>query len=544
MSCSLGLNRTMIMVIVLLSAFHNLLVLSGSIYMMLIYDMVIPSGNGASLVGLLLILLVAYAFQSGFELLRSSMLRRIGRGVFEAYSERAFLRVQEMKDEEPANDLERIRAYLSGPGPGALVDLPWTALYLLVLFLLHVWLGVVASIGVIVLTALAFMNDHRMKEPTEEGGMIAKERQAFLRETRLQSGPLSSLGMIPRMSSIWQERTSRHLDTQQHLAAVGGNLTGISKTFRMLLQSLILTVGALLVIDGQATGGIIIAGSIIGSRALAPIEAAISTWKPMKAAREAWTRTRALPDEVEAKMELPAPAEMLEVQGLEVTVEGRKDPILADIGLTLEKGQIVAIVGPSAAGKTTLLRALAGQIPEAHTTTRLDGASYDQWDIDRLGRHLGYLPQDPMFLTGTVSQNISRFDEDADAERITRAAKAAGVHDMILRMPDGYNARMSPIGPEQSGGQRQRIGLARAFYGDPFLILLDEPNSNLDGEGELSLGNALVEQAARGAIVIAASHRPAMLQVATHILVLAGGRIQAFGEREKIMPKLMKGRSA
>lgn len=537
-------NRAAVWTVVLLSAFHNILVLSGSLYMMLIYDMVIPSRNPVSLVGLLIILLVAYAFQSGFDLLRSNILRRAAGDLYDKYSRRAFLAVQEGQSrDEPVNDLEKVRAYLSGPGPGALIDLPWMLLYLGILFLLHFWLGITGLVGIIVLSALAWLNNHSMKQPTKDATEVAGDRQRFLQETRMQSEPLLSLGMRERAADLWHARTERHLTIQQRLAAVGGNLAGLSKTFRMLLQSLILTVGALLVIDDKATGGIIIASSIIGSRALAPIEAAISTWKPMLAARDAWKRIKEMPAPSEAKMTLPAPSGTLEIEDLTLTVPNRKLPVLSKVSLKAEAGQVIAIVGPSAAGKTTLLRAIAGQIPEAWKSIRLDGASYEQWDINDLGQHLGYLSQEPLFLSGTVAQNISRFEQDIEADHVTAAATAAGAHEMILRMDDGYNAAMMPRGPGQSGGQRQRIGLARALYGDPFLVLLDEPNSNLDGEGEAALTKAIEGLRSRGALVLVASHRPSVLQAATDILVLREGMMQAYGKREEILPKLL-GRQA
>ena len=530
--------RPTIITVVLLSALLNLLVLAGSVYMMLVYDMVIPSRNPASLIGLLAILLVAYAFQTGFDLLRSDLLRRAAADIYAQYTRSAYL-APHTSDGDPVTDLDTIRSYISGPGPGGIVDLPWMVLYLAVLFMIHIWIGVTTLAGIAILVGLSWLTNERMIKPTDEATMVGHARNRFLQETRGQADALISLAMRGRVGNLWQRSTNTYLTVQQRLSSVAGNFLGLSKSFRMLLQSLILTVGALLVISDKASGGVIFASSIISSRALAPMEAMIASWKPMLAAKKAWGRIRGLRTTNLQKMPLATPSRLLEVEDLTIELPGRKVPVLAGITFTASAGDVLAIVGPSAAGKTTLLRALAGQIDQAREAVRLDGASLDQWDMDDLGGHLGYLPQDVAFLSGTISQNISRFHEDADPEHIRKAAEAAGAHDMIVRMQDGYNAIMAPNGPGQSGGQRQRIGLARALYGDPFLILLDEPNSNLDAEGENALGKAITMASERGAVTIIASHRPAVLQAATHILVLRDGVMQAHGRKDDILPKLL-----
>lgn len=534
--------RPTIITVVFLSALLNLLVLAGSIYMMLVYDMVIPSRNPVSLVGLLAILLVAYAFQTGFDLLRSDLLRRAAADIYARYTKAAYLTAP-TSEGDPVADLDTVRSYISGPGPGGIVDLPWMVLYLAVLFMIHIWIGVTALAGILILIGLSWLTNDRMIKPTDEATTVGYARNRFLQETRGQADALTSLGMRGRVADLWQRSTDTHLGVQQRLSSVAGNFSGLSKSFRMLLQSLILTVGALLVISDKASGGVIFASSIISSRALAPMEATVASWKPMLAARKAWGRIKGLHSTDLRKMPLTAPTKSLEVEDLTFEVPGRKTPVLSGIRFQALAGDIVAVIGPSAAGKTTLLRALAGQITSVQQDVRLDGASLDQWEMDDLGRHLGYLSQDVAFLSGTVTQNISRFDEEPDPEVIRKAAEDAGAHDMIVRMHDGYNALMAPNGAGQSGGQRQRIGLARALYGDPFLIILDEPNSNLDAEGEAALGKALEGARARGAVTIIASHRPAIIQAATHILVLRDGVMQAHGRKEDILPKLL-GRNA
>lgn len=536
-----GQNRATVITVILLSAFLNTLVLSGSTYMMLVYDMVIPSRNPVSLIGLLIMLIVAYAFQAGFDLLRSDLLRRAVADIYSRYSRRAYLLSQSgvTADGDPVKDLETIRAYLYGPGPTGLIDMPWMALYLGILFMLHIWLGLTAAAGIAVLIGLAWLTNDRMKKPTAEATAVALARQKLLEETRAQSHSILSLGMRDRIADFWEQNTDRHLTVQQRLATIGMSLSGISRTFRLLLQSLILTVGALLVINDKATGGIIFASSIIGARALVPIETVIATWKQALSARLAWARISKLPDDDLRKISLPVPGQSLEVSDLTIAIPGRKDPVLNNVRFRVKAGDVLAVVGPSAAGKTTLLRSLAGQLTSAHGAIRLDGASLDQWDMNDLGGHLGYLPQDPSFLSGSVFQNISRFDPEATSEKVIAAATAAGVHDMIVRMQDGYNALMKPNSLNQSGGQRQRISLARALYGDPFLVLLDEPNSNLDTEGEMALAAAIEALRERGAITIIASHRPAILHVATHVLVLRDGAVQAFGPKKDILPKII-----
>lgn len=531
--------RSTIITVILLSVFLNALVLSGSIYMMLVYDMVIPSRNGVSLIGLLLMLVVAYVFQAGFENLRSNLMRRAATDIHNDLSQPTYVSSlrQSNTENDPVRDLDAVRAYLSGPGPAGLIDMPWMVVYLAILYLLHPWIGVTATVGIVVLIGIAWLTNAKMKMPAGEANGIAITRGHFLEETRRQAGPLAALGMTGRISGLWRSYTERHLAVQQGLATTAANLSGASRTFRMLLQSLILTTGAMLVISDKATGGVIFASSIIGSRALAPIEAAIGNWKQMLGAREAWARIKDIHRTGLRRMPLPAPVSTVQVERLTVEIPGRKDPILTDISFTLKAGEILAIVGPSASGKTTLLRAIAGMVPQSQTSVRLDGASLDQWDEDDLGRHLGYLPQDVAFLSGTVSQNIARFDMEADPKNVVAAAMAAGAHDLVVRMPDGYNSLMA--GSRQSGGQRQRIGLARALYDSPFLLLLDEPNSNLDAEGEAALSKAIADTAGRGGICIVASHRPGILQVATHIMVLRDGRMQAYGRRDDILPRLL-----
>lgn len=535
-----GQFRSAIITAILLSAFLNILVLSGSIYMMLVYDMIIPSRNSISLIGLLIMLIIAYVFQTGLDILRSELLRKTAANLYMQFNRPAYLASQSSDNGENdlVKDLESVRSYLSGPGPGGLMDMPWMILYLFILFMLHVWIGITTLTGMIVLIGLAWLTNFQMQDPTEKANAVSNARSRFLGETRSQAGTIVSLGMRDRVSNLWHKSTETHLTVQQRLSSITGNLSGVSKTLRMLLQSLVITVGAILVITDQATGGILFASSIIASRALAPMEATIASWKPMLAARNAWDRVSKLNGEQTKKMSLPTPVKSLSVVNLNLEIPDRETPVLKNLTFTANAGNVVAIIGPSAAGKTTLLKALAGQIPSVSHTVRLDGASLDQWNMDELGSHLGYLPQEASFLSGTISQNISRFIEDADDNGIREAAEAAGAHDMIVHMQDGYNGMMSPYGAKQSGGQRQRIGLARALYGNPFLVLLDEPNSNLDAHGEQALAKAITNVRKRGGITLVASHRPAVLEVSTHIMILQEGSIKAYGPREEILPKL------
>ena len=349
--------------------------------------------------------------------------------------------------------------------------------------------------------------------------------------------------MAPRLSAVWSEANARYMDAQRRTADVAGGLGALSKVLRMVLQSAVLGLGAYLVIHQEATSGIIIASSILTSRALAPVELAIANWKGFVAARHSWRRLNellaALPAEA-PPMELPKPAQSLVVEGVAVMPPGGRNVVVQDVSLRLKAGNGLGIIGPSASGKSSLVRSLVGAWAPVRGKIRLDGAALEQWSPERLGRHLGYLPQDVELFAGTVAQNIARFEAEPEARAVIAAAQAAGVHELILRLSEGYETQIGEGGASLSAGQRQRVGLARALYGDPFLVVLDEPNSNLDAEGEEALTQAIIGVRKRGGIVVVVAHRPSALAGVDQVLVMADGRAQAFGPKDEVLAKVLR----
>jgi len=520
----------------------NVLALSGSIYMMLVYDMVIPSRNGASLTGLFVILTIALLFQAAFENLRSSTTRRAARRVESILSPSASeasrrAALAGAKGEDPIRDLDAVVAFGSGPGPAAFLDMPWTILFVAVLFLLHPLLGVTTLAGAVVLGGIAWWSERSLEGPAKASEDARRARSVALEERRRSAGSLRTLGMDSRYDARIEAVSSQGVDADHRLQVVSARLSGASRTTRMLLQSLILTVGAMLVIDGRASGGIIFASSILSGRALAPIDGAIAQWRGMSAARRAWRRLTAAVSSVPVRnvaLLLPAPTASVSVEGLSSGPPGA-EAYVREATFEIRAGHAVGLVGPSASGKSTLLRAMAGQWPILAGAVRIDGATLDQWNPDDLGRHVGWLPQDVDLIDGTVAENVSRLDPDATPETIVDAARAAGCHDMILRLPDGYATRIGDAGRSLSGGQRQRIGLARALYGSPFLVLLDEPNSNLDPDGERALSAAIASIRARGGICVVAAHRISALSSCDLVMILSEGRIKAYGPRDAVL---------
>lgn len=537
--------------VVLLSALLNVLVLGGSIYMMLVYDSVLPSHSVATLFGLLVMLVVVYAFQGGFDFLRARILSHIANSFDKALSHRVQRAIGDSTLNGtqppgdglgPMRDLESIRSFLSGKGPATLIDLPWIAFFIGILMLLHPWIGLTALIGGALLVGLTVVANRVTREPTARLAALSAARNA---QTELQLRhveTLTAMGMRDRMLDRWEQTNRAYLAEHRALGRWVGLLGGASQIGRMLLQSLILTVGALLVIDGRASGGVIFASSMLSARALAPVDQAIANWRQFAAARLGWrnlcTLLSAVPPARSAQTVLPAPQRELQVQQLFVSPPGSGRHTVKGLEFQLEAGDGLGIIGPSAAGKSSLVRALLGLWKPDHGTVRLDGATLDQWPNDLLGASIGYLPQTIDLFSGTIAENISRFASNPSSEAIIAAAEAAGVHDMIVRLPDGYDTRVGVAGEQLSGGQQQRIALARALYGDPFLLLLDEPNSNLDAQGDAALGRAIVAARLRGAIVVIVSHRPSALSNVNLMLFMRDGRMEAFGQREDVLRRV------
>ena len=542
--------RQVFIVVLCVSAILNVLLLGGSLYMMMVYDSVLPSRSIPTLVGLAILVMIVYAFQGFFENMRAGMLADVANAVEQKLSGRVqgaisqlALAGQKLPGDGlgPMRDLENVRAFLASGAVG-MIDLPWILFFLGVLFALHLWLGVTTLVGAVVLFSLTLITNRVMKQPAEQLSQLSAHRNGAAETNLRHVELLTALGMRNRMQQRWGRSNSAYAAAQNKLARSGAALGGLSKMLRLALQSLILTVGALLVLDDKASGGVIFASSILSARALAPVDQAIVNWKGFISARIGWLTLSEMLKRVPAPqpvaLRLPRPERRLEVEKLVVAPPGSRQMTVNGATFQLSAGDACAVIGPSGAGKSSLGRALIGAWRPARGTIRFDGASLDQWDPEHFGEWGGYLPQSVELLDGTIAQNIARFDPDATSEGVLAAAKAAAVHDLITSLPQGYETRVGTNGEALSGGQRQRIGLARALYGDPFFILLDEPNSNLDGEGEAALAAAIASVRKRGGILVVISHRADILGRVSHIMLLRGGRMEAFGPAAEIMARL------
>jgi ATP-binding cassette subfamily C protein len=406
-----------------------------------------------------------------------------------------------------------------------------------------VLIGVTALAGAVVLVTLTLITEYLTREPAKEAMGLAARRNDLASASRRNAEVLVAMGMTGRLLQRWSEANEKYLAGNQRASDVAGGLGAIAKVLRMMLQSAVLAVGAYLVIHQEATAGIIIAGSILSARALAPVDLAIAHWKSFVAARQSWHRLTQLLDKMPerpARTLLQPPSGQLSVEGISIVAPGDQRVIVQDVTFTLSAGSAVGVIGPSASGKSSLVRALVGVWQPVRGKVRLDGAALDQWSTDELGRHVGYLPQDVELFAGTVAQNISRFDPEAKPEAVLAAAQDAGVHDMIIKMRDGYNTEVGEQGAALSAGQAQRVALARALYGNPFLIVLDEPNSNLDTEGDEALTRAVRSARARGAVVIVVAHRPIGIEAVDQVLVMKDGRMQAFGPKETVLAQVLQ----
>jgi PrtD family type I secretion system ABC transporter len=535
----------------LMSGALNVLMLTGSFFMMLVYDTVLPSGSGSTLVSLVILVLIFYAFQGALDLLRSRVLVQIGAALDVTLSARVYraltkltLRMKPQADSlQPLRDLDAVRSFLSGVGPAAFFDLPWILLYLVIAFAFHWLLGVTTLVGAAILVGITVLTEVNTRGPTREVTTHASRRSGLAETNRQNAEVIHAMGMTARMEEAWAGANRDYLRSQQTASEIGGRYLSITRVSRMALQSMVLAVGAWLVLRGEASAGVIIASSILVSRALAPVEQVIGSWRGFSAARQSWDRLAEMlanfPPE-EARLRLPAPAERLNVEGLGIAPPGGQTLTVAGVSFALQAGQALGVIGPSGSGKSSLARGLVGVWPAVRGHVRLDGASLDQWDPELLGPHIGYLPQDVELLSGTVAQNIARFEENASAEDVVAAAKQADVHDMILRLPQGYETEVGRSGAALSAGQRQRVALARALYKDPFLVVLDEPNSNLDAEGEQALTRSIVNVRARKGIVVVIAHRPSALAAVDMVMFMREGAVAAFGPKDEVLAKVLQ----
>ncbi len=537
--------------IALFSGLINVLMLTGSFYMLEVYDRVLPSRSVPTLVGISILAAVLFAFLAVLDLIRTRVLSRIGDSLDQTLSGRVYdaivrlpLKVVSRGDgTRPLRDLDTIRAFLAGQGLVAFFDLPWIPIYLAICFAFHIWIGFAALAGAIILIFLTLATEALTREPNQVATAQAATRHQLAETSRRNAEVLAAMGMARRMQARWQEANASYAASQQQASDRAGALRAFSRAFRMMLQSAVLGIGGYLVIQQEATSGVIIASSILTARALAPIDQAIANWRGFVAARQAWERLvhllRLLPAQ-DDPMPLPPPTASLAVEMAAVTPPGEPRIVAADINFVLKSGSGLGIIGPSASGKSSLARMLVGVWPPVRGRIRLDGAALGQWSPAALGAHIGYLPQDVELLAGTVAQNIARFEADADPAAIIAAATAAGVHELIVGLPNGYDTEIGEQGRALSAGQQQRIALARALYRDPFLVVLDEPNSNLDADGEEALTQAILGVRARGGIVIVVAHRPSAVAGVDLLLVMGQNRQQALGPKEEIMRKLAR----
>ena len=541
--------RAAIIATVVFSFIGNLLLLVSPLYMLQVYDRVLNSRSGSTLLMLSFIAAFLLVVLGVMEALRSRVLVRAGARIDLMLADRAFKGIFAAAVKSPGGgntqvlrDLDTVRDFGTGPGLLVFCDAPWTPLFLILAFVLHPWIGVVTLAGGCVIFALAMMNEITTRKAVRQGSAASLNAGSFAEASLRNAEVLHAMGMLPGITSRWLLRHRAALGFQSMAADRAGLLMATSKVIRMVLQSGILGLGAWLAIDDQLTGGAIIAGSIVMGRALAPIELLVAHWKGFVGARSAFERLSSLLTSLgdeESRMKLPRPQGALSVEKAVVVPPGARTAVLKGVTFSLEIGEVLGVVGPSAAGKSTLSRMLVGVWPAAMGSVRLDGADLSGWNREDIGPAMGYLPQDVELFDGTVAENIARF-ATIDPDKVVKAALEAGVHDIILGLPNGYDTRIGESGRVLSGGQRQRIALARALYGDPSFVVLDEPNSNLDAIGEQALVEAVAGLKARKATTVVVSHRLSILSYVDKVLVLNNGEVELFGRRDDVMARLSR----
>ncbi len=535
------------------SAVINGLMLMPAIYMLQLYDSVLTSRNEMTLLMLTLIVIGAYIFLGALEYVRSFILIRVGakldlklnKRVYTAAFEQS-LKHGESNAGQALKDLTNIRQFMTGNALFAFFDAPWFPIYIFVIFMFHPWLGIFALLGTTVLIVLAYINEKISRKPLDEANTMAVVSTNMASNNLRNAEVIEAMGMLPNLQARWNKLHSRFLNLQAEASEKAGIVTAISKSTTVALQSLMLGLGALLVLANEISPGMMIAGSILMGRAIAPVQLLINVWKQFGGARSAYERLTKLLEHHPARepgMTLPKPTGAITVESVTAAPPGSRIPVIKGLSLSLTAGEILGIVGPSGSGKSTLARLLVGVWSAASGKVRLDGADVYLWNKEELGPHIGYLPQDIELFSGTVSENIARFGE-VDAKKVILAAQRAGVHQMILNMPAGYDTKLGDGGAGLSGGQKQRLGLARAMYDDPAFIVLDEPNSNLDDVGEQALLNALIDLRNRRKTIVLITHRSSVISVTNKLLVLQEGVAKLFGPTERVLAELKKQQQA
>ncbi|WP_333696411.1 type I secretion system permease/ATPase [Phaeobacter italicus] len=533
----------------LFSMFVNLLMLTGPLYMMQVYDRVLGSRSEATLVALSVLVIFLYGTMGFLDYARGRILARVGarfqtaldRRVFDAMIRRSAV-AQDSSAQTGLQDLESIQRLISSPVLGAAFDLPWTPIFLAGIALFHPWLGLLALAGGAILIAIAIANQIFTKAPTQKANMSSHKANLMSEEIRNEAEMIQAMGMRGASFARWQAVRTEALKDNMSASDSGGSFSTLTKTLRLFLQSAMLGLGAYLVLQNEVTPGAMIAGSILMGRALAPIEMGLGQWAMVQRAMKGWHSLAELLSKVPPETErtaLPKPRAVLEVQGLAVVPPGSKAPLLRNVNFAVKPGQAIGIIGPSGSGKSTLARALTGVWRPAAGSVRLDGAALDQYPPDVLGSHIGYLPQRVQLFEGSIAQNIARLEQEPDADSVVAAAKKAAAHEMILKFPDGYDTIIRGGSGLLSGGQTQRVGLARALYQDPVIVILDEPNSNLDNEGSQALNHAIKQIKAEGRSVLIMAHRPAAIQECDMLLVIDKGTQTAFGPKDKVLQEMV-----
>ena len=523
----------------------NVLQLVPTIYMLQLYDRVVPTGNRSTLLMLTLIVIVLFLTMGALEWVRSQILVRVSSRLETLLNERLFQVAYKQSlytggqraSSQPLDDLTSLRQFMTGNGLFAFFDVPWMPVYIAVMFIFHPLYGWAAVGTSIILVIVAVIQEKATGKLLGEANTLAMAGRGLVNKNLRNAEVIESMGMLRNIQTRWLEGAQQVLLLQATASSRAGLISGLSKVIRLSSQSLILGLGAYLVIENEITAGLMIGGSILLGRALAPIDMMIGTWKGFITARGQYHRLNELLIQIPAdadKMTLPAPEGSFQIEAAVVVPPGAKTPVLKGITLAINKGDVVGVIGPSGAGKSTFARALLGIWPTASGKIRLDGADVFAWSRDELGPYIGYLPQDVELFEGSVSENIARFGEIAP-DKVVNAAKMADVHDLILRLPEGYDTVIGATGGNLSGGQRQRIGLARALYGDPVIVVLDEPNSNLDEQGEFALGNAIQRLKHKRATVIVITHRNNVLANVDKLLILNDGLVTVYGPKADVM---------
>ncbi|OZB17633.1 MAG: type I secretion system permease/ATPase [Rhodobacterales bacterium 34-62-10] len=538
----------------LFSVFANLLMLTGPIYMLQVYDRVLGSGSVATLVALTSLVAFLYGIMGLLDHARGRIMARAGARFQAGLDRRVFDAVLRKSAGHPLDasvsglrDLEAVQRFMVSPVVMALFDMPWVPIFLLGIALFHPWLGYLALGGGAVLVLLTLANQIATRAPVAQANQAQAAADTLSSQIRTEAEMVQALGMRDAAFDRWKRARDAVLTRHLVAADLGGGFAAASKGLRLFLQSAMLGLGALLVIRGEVSAGAMIAASILLGRALAPIEQAIGNWALVQRAMRGWSDLARLLSEVppeSTRTALPVPRARLEVQGLTVIPPGENQAVLRMLSFLVEPGQAIGVIGPSGAGKSTLARALTGAWPAVAGKVRLDGAALDQYSPAALGQHIGYLPQRVQLFDGTIAENIARMSLTPDAGQVVAAARKAAAHEMILKLPDGYDTRVSGAGGRLSGGQIQRIGLARAMYGDPVILVLDEPNSNLDNEGSQALNSAIRSLKDAGRSVLIMAHRPAAIQECDMILVMDGGARAAFGPKDEVLRQVLSNHDA